>query len=56
VTFDLGQTKTSTAALQLTEGSIKARGRKTLKKKSPGPPGWGLCEGPATHPCKTTAS
>jgi len=43
-----GQTKTSTAALRLTERSVKARGRKPRKKKSPVPPGWGLCEGPAT--------
>jgi len=42
-----GQTKTSTAALRLTERSVNARGRKP-RKKSPGPPGWGLCEGPAT--------
>ena len=28
----LGQTKTSTAALQLTEGSVKARGRKPRKQ------------------------
>ena len=46
----MGQTKTSTAALRLTEGSVKARERKPKKKKSPGPPGWGLCEGPATRP------
>ena len=50
-----GQTKTSTAAFRLTEGSVKARGRKP-RKKSPGPPGWGLCEGPATRPWKTFAS
>ena len=29
-----GQTKTSTAALRLTEESVKAKGRKTLKKKN----------------------
>jgi hypothetical protein len=29
-----GQTKTSTAGLRLTEGSLKARGRKPRKKKS----------------------
>jgi hypothetical protein len=29
----MGQTKTSTAALRLTEGSVKARGRKSQKKK-----------------------
>jgi hypothetical protein len=25
-------------------------------KKSPGPPSWGLCEGPATRPWKTFAT
>jgi len=50
-----GQTKTSTAALWLTEGSVKPRGRKP-QNKSPGPPGWELCEGPATHPWKTLLS
>jgi len=50
-----GQTKTSTAALRLAEGSVERRGRKT-RKKSPGPPGWGLCEGPSTHPWKIIPS
>jgi len=50
-----GQTKTSTAAFRLTEGSVKVRGRKPGKKK-PGAPGWGLCEGQATRPWKTFTS
>ena len=50
-----GQTKTSTAAMRLTEESVKDRERKS-RKKSPAPPGWGLCEGPATRPWKTFAS
>ena len=27
--------------------------KENLENKSPGPSGWGLCEGPATHPCET---
>jgi len=50
------QTKTSAATLRLRDGSVKARGRKPRKKKSPGLPGWGLYEGPATRPWKTLAS
>jgi len=49
------QAKTSTAALRLAEGSVKTRGRKP-RKNSPGPPGWGLCEGPATHSCEAKDS
>jgi len=39
-----GRNKTSTAAVQFGTGVSRARGRKNLDQKSPGPPGWGLTQ------------